>query len=164
MSNTNTKEQNIISSIYAVLFVVAAASFVPYMGIQSVASFMFLAVLIALYVYKARAEEDSLMHNHMVFLIRTIWISSLVFVLGLVAFYFLGDHFVPTQLAENISAGQTIPTEEDMRILTQQYLQDNLGILTVCFAPGIIYFVYRLSVGAARAIKGYRILNPRSWI
>ena len=164
MTNTDNKQQNTLASLYAVLFVLTAASLMPYPNVAVLGTILFLFVFIALYVFKAKAEEGDLLHNHTTYLIRSIWISSLLLILGIAFFFFAGDHFVMTQMMEDVAQTAAMPTEEDLHLLSQQYLQDNISILTLSFAPGLIYFLYRLCKGAARAVKGYRIQNPKGWL
>lgn len=164
MTQSTAKQQNIISSLYAVLLVVTIGSFVPYMGIAGICSIMFVVVFIALYVYRARAVEDDLLHNHTTYLIRSIWISSLLMIIGFPIFYVMGDHFVIEQMYQNVAAGHSIPTQNDLHLLSAQYMKDNVSAAIISFAPCVLYFLYRLLRGTERAIKGYRILNPRGWL
>ena len=122
-----------------------------------------LVVFIALYVYRAKAQEDDLQHNHMTFLIRTTWIAGLFALIGMPIFYFLGDHFVIKEMFSNIASGHSFPTEEDLHILSRQYALDNIAAFMIAFAPSVLYFLYRLTKGALRAVKGYRVLNPKGW-
>jgi len=61
-----------------------------------------------------------------------------------------------------------IMSEEELKSLMMDYMWENETILILAsiptLAPAILYFVYRITNGYGRAMKGYRIAKPKSWL
>ena len=172
-------EQKIIYNIYGIFGVSIVFSVVPSLSAALVSAIFFLIALIAAYVVRGRAEEHSLTENHMTYLIRTIWIVSLfaVLTMGFAAAYMVPKvQYFPLQScmdalssmgseaiqsmgvaeAENILA----PCMEDfMNVNHRLFLHSAL----IAGGPLIVYLGYRFVKGIARAAKGYRLADPKSW-
>lgn len=164
-------QQNIINTLYIILIISTVLSFVPHMIAQVATLPLIILVLIAAYIYKGKDSEDGLLYNHMTYLIGTIWIGSTFLAIGVMAasyyVYLQGDHTVLKDVANQIYGGYT-PNDQDMMNIAIDYMQANKTVLIlgtgVFVGPAILYFIYRIGNGYSRAIKGYRIANPKSWL
>ncbi len=165
------QQQTIISGLYMFLIISTVLSFVP-LGVMQMLSLILITIaLIIAYFYKFKKDEESLLYNHSVYLIGTIWIGSSVLVFGmlaaaLVVFYF-GDHTIIDNAMAQITSGGMLD-EEALKSVMYDYMDENRTLLIMAsiptIAPSILYFVYRIVNGYGRAIKGYRIAKPSSWL
>ncbi len=143
----------------------------PDYDVFNVGLVMTLLILIAAYIMRSRALEDGLVHHHMTFIIRTLWIYSAIASVSMMAaawlIYTKGDQSVFTRLQDQAMAG-IIPTEDDMRAMEAEYLSTNRGLIVesylTCMFPALLYLVWRVSRGASRANRNFRVQNLRSWI
>ena len=171
MENDAVKEQKTIMQFYGALVASLLCNFVPIAVVQGFGFCLFLVVLIAAYIYKARASLDSLLYNHMTYLIGTIWVGSTLIVIGMgIASYWVyseGDHTLIQQMMNNLNNG-VMMSEAQMHDLFMNYIHQNKMLLikaTACtIGPGMLYFIYRISLALNRASNGYRLAKPASWI
>ena len=158
-------ETSKVQNIYAAIIAAFVLHFVPDQLVQIIASLVFLGVFIALYVFRRLAEDESLIDNHMTYLIRSIWIGGLFIIIGTIisAAYFIGT----IGFEEYARLGQqAIEQRDPMEIMTvfeSAYPQEIFISVMITFAPGTLYLAFRLAKGLARAIKGYRIAKPTAW-
>jgi len=165
------KQKSTINSLYALLILSTILSFVPFMAAQAFSLILLTVVLIAAYIYRFKDKEDGLLYNHMTYLIGTIWIGTTVIVLGIVAaglwVYMKGDHAIIHDLMTQAQGGY-IPGEDEASSIMINYMTANKSLLVtaslVTIGPAILYFVYRIANGFSRALRGYRIANPKSWM
>ncbi len=164
------KEQKNITQFYGAFAAAIVCNFIPLAAAQLFGLCLLLAVLIGAYVYKARSKLDSLAYNHMTYLIGTIWISSLLLVIGLaVATYWVyaqGDHAQIQNVVNGMNSGVAFSPGELESVL-RGYIQHNFKLLLTAtlstIGPCVIYIVYRTACGLSRASKGYRINKPAAW-
>ncbi len=77
------KDKRIIYSSYIFLFLSMFATLIP-INIASVFSLMIcVCTLAAIYSVRSNAEEDSILENHMTFLIRTFWRANLYLLISI---------------------------------------------------------------------------------
>lgn len=168
-------QKNIINVLYLFLIVSTITGFMPSTWAQEVSLVLVIISLIAAYWYRSRDEEDGLVYNHMTYLIGTIWNGTTFMILGMLAagawVYLQGDNSVldhsVQQATDQILSGG-MPTDAQMSGWMDEYLIANKSLTImagiICVGPGVLYFIYRVANGYARAMKGYRIAKPRSWL
>lgn len=164
------KEQKTIVQLYAVFSAGILMNFIPSAVVQIFALCLLIVVLIAAYIYKAKAKLDSLMYNHTTYLIGTIWASSLLLFIGMVIatfwVYEKGDHALIETIITGMNDGVMF-TEKELAGIFSDYVHQNLTLLLTAtvstLGPGLIYMIYRVSKGTARALKGHRVAKPASW-
>ena len=130
-----------------------------------------LPLLIAAYIMRSRSIEDSLVHHHMTFVIRTLWIfmslSLLLLHIAAWLIYTKGDNSVFTQIMDQASSG-IMPDMSAMEEMESQYLAANHDLIIESYMtsmfPALLYLVWRVSRGASRANRNFRIQNLRSWL
>ena len=167
----NTPHKNTINALYIMLVISTVLGFVPSITAFLLSMALWFLVLVAAYIYRAKDKEDGLLHNHMTYLIGTIWIgTSFIVLASIVGGYWIwsqGDSTAFEAFATSLESG-AVPSEDDMmNTLTDYYMANNsliLKVSLVTIAPAVLYFVYRISNGFSRACKGYRIANPKSWL
>lgn len=165
------RQKAIINLLYGALVLSTVLSFVPLMSAQTISLVLVLIVLIAAYGFRGRDSEDGLMFNHMTYLIGTVWIGTGFVLLGMTAagiwVYLQGDHSLIHAAAEQAANGG-MPSEDALNILMRDYMAANRDILVratlITVGPAVLYFVYRVANGYARACRGYRIANPKGWL
>ncbi len=152
------KEQKQVNRIYAALSAMIIFSCLPVAILQVIGIFLLFYVMIGAYVLRARYPEESLVHNHMTWLIRSFWISGLFFAAGFAAcVFYLSQKVTADSLAAFESAAMTgtVPMTGDLRMIIAASL--------VTMGPSMIYFVYRAAKGLSRALKGHRMGNVKEW-
>lgn len=165
--------QRTILQIYAVLAVSLLLSFVPLPSFALLALLTFTGVLIAAYVLRGRAESpDSLVAQHMTYIIRTIWITGLfgvgTLILGSV---YMFSQYDPAPLLECVNVN-TLPTDmialqAMMQPCIDAFISANMHVFItatiISAGPLVVYLVYRMAKGINRANAGYRPTNLKSW-
>ena len=160
---SENKAQKKVTQIYAVLVAALVLNFAPMHILQIFGSILFIAAFIALYIYRANSEKDDLVHNHMTFLIRTVWIASLLLGIGILAAAALADHSSLENMMNDVMQTGIMPSHVEMQSLMLDYMRDNIGVLFLTLGPSLIYIIYRVGKGLTRALKGYRMPNPKGW-
>ena len=160
----------IVRHFYAALAAVIILQAVPQDTIALAGALIFLVMFIGAYIYRARAAEDDLVHNHMTYIIRTTWIAGLFFSIGFVAavaaVYTMADLGMIHEMMREIQAGQLYTEKQIEGVLNQAYAVNQKLLLitgTITLGPSVVYLVIRIARGMARAMKGYRVANPRAW-
>lgn len=165
------KQKGIINALYIMLILSTILSFVPVAAAQIGSLALIFAVLIGAYYYKAKDSEDGLLHNHMTYLIGTVWIGGAFLVIGMIAaaIWISGqsDNTALDNIIQQMSNGVMLD-EAMLKSALTQYITDNQSLLLrvtlLTIGPAILYFVYRIANGYARALRGYRIAKPKSWL
>ena len=178
-ANVQHPQRKTILNLDAAFAVSLVLTTIPHGIIAIVALVFMIGVLVASYIIRAKAEPESLIQNHTTYIIRTIWIGSGLAAItttigGLIMMNDINyDPFSPC--ANNLAAqgvefaaNATYTQIWDLAspcfdIFIQANMQPLItaGIITI--VPVLIYFAVRFVRGLSRAIKGYRIANPRVW-
>jgi uncharacterized membrane protein len=106
----------------------------------------------------------------MTFLIRTFWISSLIFLVSVIPVIVWvwpkvdlnGLAALANDAGGDYSTLQAMGPERLMEAagLTASVYKISSLIL---IGPSMLYFIYRVAKGLARAMKGYRLNDVKSW-
>lgn len=128
-------------------------------------------ILIAAYISRAQSDAESLNHHHMTFIIRTIWIYSVLAVIGMTGagyiIYERGDASSIDAMSQQIMSTGAIPTEADVEAAGDAYLAANhsliFGTLLMWMFPALVYMMWRVARGGSRAWRNYRVQNLRAW-
>jgi uncharacterized membrane protein len=171
------KEEKTVLRVYAALSASIVMTFIPSIAFAIFSLLLFCGVLIAAYILKSKSEDESLLYNHMSYVIKTIWVGSLFATVAVVvgSFYMYNsmDHSPMMPCIDSIiSSGAAPMSNEYLYQLFQpcidNFMDKNLGLIItigiLCAGPVIVYFVYRLAQGLSRAMKGRRMSNTKNWI
>jgi len=156
------KEQTNILSVYIVFTAAVIMNCIPSTVISTLGFILLFVILIAIYVYRARSDKDSLRYSHMAFLIKSFWVSSLLLLIGMIAAYFLGDHSSVINAYESIFKGSYL-TEEQINNILSTYLHDNLTVFLLTLGPSLLYLAYRIYRGVMLIKSNLPIPNPKNW-
>lgn len=165
------KEQKTITHVYAALTVSLLMSFLPVMSAAAFSMVMFIGVWIAAYVLRSKTDHDSLLADHMTFVIRTIWIAGFfaLITMSVATAYILSvyDPSVIVNCAGNINTTDMAAIEAAVKPCMDEFLAANMNYFingTIIGAgPLVVYFAYRLAKGISRATKGHRIGDVKNW-
>lgn len=175
---TDTSEQKTLNAVYGALAAMTVLSFVPHMTVATIALLLFIIIFIALYVVKSKAHKDGVVENHMIYLIRTLWIVQLIAVITLtVACIYLLPLFDSSALepCTNKVANMAMSDpninyqamSDEIQPCMDQMMADNrtalLNATLIAGIPVLLYLLFRLFKGGSRALKGYRVANPKGW-
>ena len=155
-----------VQQIYAAILASFILNFVPDPLIQVIASLVFMAVFIALYVFRRLAEPDGLMDNHMTYLIRSVWIGGLFVIIGTIfgIAYFIGSIGFEEYARLGQLALEKQSPQDVIDVYMSRYRNEMIVGLITTLGPGTAYLAYRFTKGLARAVKGYRVAKPLSWL
>ncbi len=168
---TPDPDQKTVMRVYAAIVASVILQAMPMMVAQGIGTLILFGAWVASYVVRWRAAPEGLACNHMTWLSRTMWISSLLVAVG-IAFAGLwvlrdGDHSVIDRLSDAVMSGAA-PSESDVAAAGREYFQANYRLILkaalVTLGPGFAYFFYRILRGFVRAGRGYRMANPKSWL
>ncbi len=155
-----------VNNLYALYIASMILQFFPYPIVVVFGFLLFLTVFIYTYVARGKVEEDSLLHNHATYLIRTIWLAGfLIIVTCIFGFTYLFMSFEPgviDQMGEDMVFSDDLMATLD--IYKERFFYELLVANIISFGPGIIYMGYRFANGLMRALKGYRVANVKSWL
>lgn len=166
------KQKTTITILYGFLIASTILSFVPIVSMQVLSLALIATTLIVAYIYKLKGDaEDGILSNHMTYMIGTIWIAGSFLVIGVLAaaaiVYLKGDHTIVNNAMAQMTTGYFF-TEEELKSKMMDYMVENEKILILAslptLSPAILYFIYRIANGYGRAMKGYRIAKPKTWL
>jgi uncharacterized membrane protein len=171
MSNAaqKNKEKQTVLGLYGAFAATIIAHLYPVGIMGLLAICLAIAVVIYAYVLKAKTDPTSLTHNHMVFIIRTIWIGSVYLLICMaIATIYLWPR-VDMTLINMVARGElSVATPEDMKSIEIRFMLDNKQLMfeagLMAFALPALFFIYRCTKGVIRASKGYRLNDIKSWL
>lgn len=158
-----SKEQKTTLQLYYAYIFVIITNVIPSSTIQTFGMILFIVILIATYYFRSKSNEGSFQNNHMTYITKSIWISSLALLVGMITAYFTADHSIIYNAYNAIKMG-TMMTEAQINSLIMDYMRANMFTFLFTLMPSLIYLVYRLCKGIAHAQKNYIIPNLKSWI
>ena len=168
-----------IMRVYGALAASLILLLLPHVAFCAMALLLFMGVMIVAYVMRGKADVQSLTHDHMTFIIRTIWIGSLFALVTTViaAVYMLGyaDQSPLMPCAEQAMNAASASTPADMKQIdalmqpcVSAYVSANKVVLAVSVLIAgllpLVYFAYRLAKGLSRARRSHRIGDNKSWL
>lgn len=157
-------------------------SVVPTISAAFFSMVLILGVLIAAYVLRAGKAQDSLMRNHMTYVISTIWAGSFLAALtviaaGLYLFYALDN--APLQPCIEAFLHMGVGPGQEMLMLDPEslfhafqgcyddYITKNFMIFAIgtviAAGPVLLYFIIRYVRGLAGLLKNRNIPKPERW-
>lgn len=157
------KKNSIVVQFYIIYLVSVFLNFVPSHLISTFGSLLFLVIFIATYIYRSKHKENNFIHSHMVFIIKSIWISSLILIVGIILAYLLGDHSIIETAIAGVKRNIYL-TEYQINEILMNYLKHNAVIFGLTLMPAIIYLIYRLARGLKNAKQQKPIKNLKSWL
>ncbi len=147
-----------VVALYAACVVALVFQFLPQPALQMISIIMLIAIVAVIKHLRRSVDKDSLMHNHATYLSRTISIWSLFLLVSLaIAGLYVSKVYEFEKLLEiiqSLSSGE-IKTPEAKHLAL---------VGTATMVPSTLYLFYRVANGFHRAIKGYRLARPKSFL
>jgi uncharacterized membrane protein len=167
-------EQRKIMQVYGMLGASLLLGFIPNVIFAIPALILFCCVPPIAGRIRRRADPASLAANHMTYIIRTIWIATLLAAVttALATVYILSAYDTsPLQSCVDklINSGNVGGSSASTLLMPCMdsfvTVNKNIFLLATLGAaiPFALYLVWRLSRGVSRAQKGYRLANVKSW-
>lgn len=158
------KHRSTVFQLYVVLIISIVGSIVPNTAAQIMAVIFFLALIVAVPMYRYSSEDGSFLKAHMIYLSKTIWRGSFFLTIGITLMvlwvYKDGDHSVFTNLHEQVQAGAMV-SQEQVEGSFGEFVHANLGLLIkanlICVAPPALYVILRIMRGWIHAMNAERI-------
>ena len=160
-SNTLSNQEKLIYGHYALIgagaiMMIIPVSLLPYAGLSCV-----FVGLISAYIHRLRHKQSDVTVFHMIYLIKTCWISTLILTVGIILFgsiiFFNGDLGVIDQMITQAQSG-VIPTDADMIAMQLEFVEANRDLILIaaiiCLLPYPAYILYR-------TIKGARMVSDK---
>jgi len=165
------REQKIILQIYAALAGSLLLSFVPMISAVIFSLILFFGVWITASFLRHKATPDSLVKNHMGFLIRTIWITGLFSLVTMsIATAYLLSVYNSLDLVDCVGTVTTTDMaalEAAIRPCMDDFMRINMpyfiNATLIAATPLVLYMTFRLIKGLSRALKGHRMGNLKCW-
>lgn len=157
------KEQKNIFSIYFSFLLAVLLNFAPSVEAQFFGALLFFVMIIAAYVYRYKSDPDSLTRNHMIYLIKSFWISSLFLAIGMAAAAFLADNTIIHNAVNGAQNGFFF-SEEEIHIMMMEYIRKNVWIFVGTISPSIVYLIYRVVKGTILTKKNQFVPNIKTWL
>lgn len=159
-----------ILSLYGLCGCAALLGGLPSYAAQNAGLILIPILLILVYILRMRARLDSLEYHHFTFIIRTLWIYSLLAGIGAIGaswvVYRDGDSSAIDALIGQIQSGIP-PAQQDLEATGHSYIDANMNLILrsmmLWMSPAFLYMIWRVTRGSMRAYKNYRVHNIYSW-
>ena len=156
------KDKNTALQIYGVYLISLICNIVPSNAIQTFGMVLFIIIFIATYIYRSKSEENSLMNTHMRYIIKSIWVSSIFLMIGMIGAYLLADHSIVNQTVNAVKQGMMF-SEDQINDLLLTYCKANSFVFIATLSPSLIYLTYRLIKGMLITKNNAPITNLKNW-
>lgn len=143
---------------YYAIALCAITSTIPQMTVQTFAMVFSVAMIIAFYIVRRQWEKETFEHKEASTVIKTFWIWSAIYVVGILVAGGLissfGDMTVMNEWTESVIQGNAVPDKESMEQVTEAYMAANLKLIVsmtiICVLPAQIYAFLRIKQGLSR--------------
>jgi uncharacterized membrane protein len=157
-----TSQKAKLLALYALMGLSALLCCFPSFALQNAGYGLIFAVLILAYILRALSPEESLERNHAKFIVRSIWIYSLIALIGTIA-----AGIMVGQKGDFSALDQILTNPENAENLLRSYFETNRDLIEsatrIWMFPAQLYLIWRMTHGISRAGKSYRISKPDSW-
>ncbi|MBU6235729.1 MAG: hypothetical protein KGQ41_07785 [Alphaproteobacteria bacterium] len=152
-----------IMRCYVVLAIGMLTAFLPYRIVGIIG--MVALVCGTIWAYRLRKQDGELFKNHASWMIRTFWISSLYFLIGMLVSSSIvssnGDATVLSTITPEM-------TDEEMAAILLAYKEANKDLILIttliCFGPVMFFVLARFFIGYRKAEKDELIANLKTWL
>lgn len=160
MSSSLTAVQKNIMGVYALIACGSVMMLVPHPTIPFAGLACSLVGFLSAYMYRWRNKSDDMMQFHMTYIIRTVWWSSLILLVGLFLFATVlfnnGDLSMVYNVMGDAEKG-VLPTDADMRAMQLDFVRTNMTLISitaaVCLLPYPLYLIVRMFNGVRKVLK-----------
>lgn len=167
---TTAEDTAKVTRAYGLMIMGIILIVVPLPIISGLALLLLLVGIFYTYIIKRSLADKPVSLNHRQWLIRTFWISSLLFMLCMVIAWAFTTTYADSTAIENmmLALDDGTMTPELAAELTTDYQRENKTILQVAdiivAAPTVLYVLARL-VRGYRLLDGYKLVpNVKTWL
>ncbi|MBI4031509.1 MAG: hypothetical protein HY370_07500 [Proteobacteria bacterium] len=161
------KDRETILTAYGLFAAMMAASFIPAAWAVMTATILYFIALAYPYYARKRAAAGGLTENHMTYIIRTIWIASLVAVAtvaaGVCYVLALYDPSSINECTQNLMNGGM-----NAEACIADFMNANRSVLYsggfIAVGPIAFYCLWRLFRGARKALNMLPLQNVNAWL
>ena len=179
MNEEQNTQHKAILNMYGLFGASMILSIIPSLTAMTLSLLFFSVLLVMSYALRNKAEPKSLQENHAQYVVRTLWISAffLLITTSLASIYMIRllDYAPFSPCADGLlSQGAALENADAMQIYAQiepcieGFIAFNHAALMnatlIAGLPLMLYLGYRFTKGLGRAMKGYRLSNPKSWL
>lgn len=151
-----TKQDKEIVTLYAMITVGSILMLIPYGALPFAGMACAFVGFISAYFYKWRHKGNEVMQFHTKHIIRTSWWSSLILLIGVVVFggivYNNGDLSAINQAMQAAERG-VIPTDGDIQRMQLQFVKDNMQLILIAAAIGLLPYPAYLITKMVQGVK-----------
>lgn len=148
--------QKNILAVYALIAVGSVMMMVPFSLFPFAGMACSFVGFASAYVYRWKHKDDALMSEHMTYIIRTVWWSSLILLVGMLIFCSIimtnGDLSMIYNLMDSTQNG-ILPTDADVRAMQIAFVNTNMDYITLGAIIGLLPYPLCL---AYRMVRGVR--------
>jgi uncharacterized membrane protein len=168
-------ERQTILKIYGMLGLMIVFGFIPNIVFCALALVMFGLMMPVARHFRRKAGPDSLIASHMTWIIRTVWIVTLMalVLLAIATAYILSVYNIsPLQpCTDNMLAALEAGKEPGFGLVlpcVEPFMDANRHIFLIAGfgvgVPVVLYLLLRLAKGLASARRGEPLRDPRRWL
>jgi len=152
----NETQKNIVA-VYALIGAGSLMMTIPYSLLPFAGLACSMVGFVSAYVYRWKHKDNQKMQEHMTYIIRTVWWSSLILLIGTAIFASIlvsnGDLSMINDLMANAENGM-IPSDGDIRAMQAMFVHENMRLITIGAVVGLLpyplYLIYRMVKGVRR--------------
>ena len=160
MSTSLSSIQKNILGVYALIACGSVMMVIPHPTIPMAGIACSLVGFLSAYIYRWRNKADDIMQFHMTYIIRTIWWSSLIMLIGLILFCLVlfnnGDLSMIYSVMADAEKG-ILPTDATTRQMQAEFVRTNIQLISVtaavCLLPYPLYLIVRMFNGVRLILK-----------
>lgn len=156
-----TESQKTALNIYAMVTAGTVLMLIPYSLIPFAGFACLLVGFISAYVYRSRNKDNIFLRSHMTHIIRTIWWSTLLLMVGLSLFTSIilsnGDLSMIYDLVAQAERG-IIPNDEDIGMMVSSFVHRNTSLILTASMIGLLpypaFLAWRMINGIRLSVRG----------
>jgi len=156
------KDQYDVLGVYIAFMLAILSNFIPLVMVQTIGGILFFVTIFAIYFIRWKSTNASFKHNHMDYLIKTFWVSSLILLIGMIFGAIFADHTVINNVVEGMMGGIAF-TQAELNIVLLNYAKDNVLVFGLAIGPCFLYIFYRTIRGMIETMNYKKIENIKSW-
>ena len=143
--------QQTLKYCYAAFALCVISSLIPIMVIQTFSMAFTILTIIAFYIVRRKWVDGSFERTEANYLIKTFWIWSLIYAVGIMVAGTListfGDMTAINTWTQSVVEAGVPPDEESMKQMTEEYMATNAPLIAqatiLCALPALIYAIWR---------------------
>lgn len=179
-------DHTLIVYFYGVFGLSLILSLIPSMAFASIVVLLITLLLIACYIKRHDATKDSFKENHLTYIIRTIWIGTIIGVITTIAggiYMRIYIDYTPIYICidRNIVINPNEFLSDDYKVILSLTMKLMKEVVDLCMdgfiaankktflystlisaGPVVLYFILRFAKGFSKALSGHKVEKSNS--